>query len=91
VLLDPRLPDGPWQAHLTLTSGVTRQEVTATITFPRSGATSRPVLPARHDCSLAALVLTLIVLTLVTLVLDARHQGSRVQVSLHRRPRQPSG
>jgi len=33
VNLERGLADGPWQAHLTLTSGVTRQEVSATITF----------------------------------------------------------
>jgi hypothetical protein len=34
ITLDPRLADGPWLAHLTLVSGLARQEITATIRFP---------------------------------------------------------
>ena len=32
--LDGQLPDGPWTAHLTLSSGQTHHEVTGTLTFP---------------------------------------------------------
>ncbi|MDP9844106.1 hypothetical protein [Streptosporangium lutulentum] len=37
VTLDQRMPDGPWKAELTLTSGMVKRTVTATLTFPRSG------------------------------------------------------
>ncbi len=37
VPLDKRLPDGPWTAHLTLTSGLVQHEATATLTFPAEG------------------------------------------------------
>jgi hypothetical protein len=40
VLLDRRLPDGPWQVGLTLRSGVLERVVTATITFPAAAGTT---------------------------------------------------
>jgi hypothetical protein len=39
VLLDKRLPDGPWQVRLTLRSGAIEQTVTATMTFPTTANT----------------------------------------------------
>ncbi|MDH6110273.1 hypothetical protein P3T36_004795 [Kitasatospora sp. MAP12-15] len=46
VLLDPRLADGPWTAHLTLVSGLVKRTATATLTFAASpGSTSQGVLP----------------------------------------------
>jgi hypothetical protein len=36
VLLDRQVPDGPWQADLTLTSGLLEQTTKATLTFPTS-------------------------------------------------------
>lgn len=38
VTLDERLPDGPWEAVITLESGLTERSASATITFPVSGA-----------------------------------------------------
>lgn len=35
--LDPALPDGPWQAELTLRSGRTEHRITATLQFPAAG------------------------------------------------------
>lgn len=44
VTLDKALPAGPWDARITLLSGTTTREATATITFPeKSGASARPV------------------------------------------------
>lgn len=37
VMLDKRLPDGPWKAHLEITSGLLTETAQATITFPKSG------------------------------------------------------
>ncbi|MEV5751398.1 hypothetical protein AB0L00_26555 [Actinoallomurus sp. NPDC052308] len=34
VVLDPRLPSGPWKARLTLQSGMIKRTVSATLTFP---------------------------------------------------------
>jgi len=42
ILLDKRLPAGPWDAHITLRSGRVERDARATITFPRAGA-SLPV------------------------------------------------
>jgi hypothetical protein len=38
AVLDKRLPNGPWKARLTLRSGMVQRTVSATITFPTSGA-----------------------------------------------------
>lgn len=38
TVLDEQLPAGPWDATVTLTSGVVERTATATITFPDSGA-----------------------------------------------------
>lgn len=38
VTLDERLPDGPWDAVVTLESGLTERSASATITFPVAGA-----------------------------------------------------
>lgn len=46
VLLDSDLPAGPWKAHLDLSSGRTRAQASATVTFPAAAATdARPVAP----------------------------------------------
>jgi hypothetical protein len=37
VVLDERIPAGPWKVRLTLASGQVKHTVTATITFPPSG------------------------------------------------------
>jgi hypothetical protein len=37
IRLDKRLPDGPWKAHLELTSGLLTETAQATLTFPKSG------------------------------------------------------
>ncbi len=39
VMLDPRLPDGPWSARLDLASGWTRRSATGTVTFGTAPAT----------------------------------------------------
>jgi hypothetical protein len=38
ISLDERLPDGPWDAVVTLQSGLTERRAEATITFPANGA-----------------------------------------------------
>lgn len=37
VELDQQLPDGPWEAHLEVTSGLLTETAQATITFPTTG------------------------------------------------------
>lgn len=43
VVLDARLPDGPWHATLTLKSGLLERKVDADITFPAPGEAAAPV------------------------------------------------
>ena len=38
IALDERLPDGPWDAVVTLESGLTQRSANASITFPASGS-----------------------------------------------------
>ncbi|GAB7184443.1 hypothetical protein ATKI12_4274 [Kitasatospora sp. Ki12] len=76
VLLDPRLPDGPWTAHLTLVSGLVKRTATATLTFPVSpGSSSQGILPRMGWPILgpAAVIVTLGCLGL--LFLAARRRG----------------
>ncbi|MEA2702829.1 MAG: hypothetical protein QOD63_774, partial [Actinomycetota bacterium] len=40
VVLDPALPNGPWDATITLESGKTSQTVTGSLTFPTENGTS---------------------------------------------------
>ena len=42
VTLDPELPAGPWDAHLTVVSGLTSEEATTTLTFPAAKGSSGP-------------------------------------------------
>jgi hypothetical protein len=48
VLLDKRLPRGPWGAHMTLRSGPIQRTAVATITFPRHVAVAKPAGSSRH-------------------------------------------
>jgi hypothetical protein len=45
VLLDQRLPDGPWKADLSLSSGLINRSATAVLTFPSSPGVGEPVVP----------------------------------------------
>jgi hypothetical protein len=42
VVLDGRLPRGPWRAEVQLTSGFIQHSGVATITFPPSAASAKP-------------------------------------------------
>jgi hypothetical protein len=48
VLLDKRLPRGPWRAHMTLRSGPIERTAVATITFPRHIGVAKPAGSSRH-------------------------------------------
>ncbi|MDH6124623.1 peptidase [Kitasatospora sp. GP82] len=57
VLLDHRLPDGPWTVHLTLASGRVQKTATATLTFPTAaGSTGQAVRPRKEESTLGSLV-----------------------------------
>jgi hypothetical protein len=42
IMLDKRLPDGPWNALVTLRSGLLERSARATISFPATGTPSSP-------------------------------------------------
>lgn len=47
IPLDQQVPDGPWEAAITLRSGLLERNAEATLTFPHAGsATPVPVAPA---------------------------------------------
>jgi hypothetical protein len=75
VRLDARLPRGPWQAHLLLSSGPIEREATATIRFPE-------VAPTRSDHHLilvVILVLVLLTIASTALLVSRRRRAGRVE------------
>lgn len=46
VVLDDRLPDGPWKARLALVSGRVQKTSTITVTFPAAGMRGTSIIPA---------------------------------------------
>lgn len=69
VLLDPRLPDGPWDARLDLTSGLITRTAEATITFPADAGRAAPVPAQDTGWGLRWVVLILGAALLVALLL----------------------
>ena len=48
IVLDRRLPDGPWKAHLKLQSGFVIKEIDTTVTFPPPGGSDQSIsMPSR--------------------------------------------
>jgi hypothetical protein len=68
VVLDERIPAGPWKVRLTLSSGLVRHTVTATITFPPAGIGKPQQMGFRlaHPLLIALLIglLAVVVITL---------------------------
>ncbi len=63
IPLDEQVPDGPWEAEITLRSGLLERSAHATLTFPRAGsATLVPIAPddARPFLVMAGLLLILL-------------------------------
>jgi len=48
VVLDPRIPPGPWDAVINLRSGLIERSARATIIFPRTPGTSSPPVTAHR-------------------------------------------
>jgi hypothetical protein len=68
VLLDRRLPAGPWKVRLTLASGLVRHTVTATLTFPVGSAAGAPVIPDAADSASMTLGVPAVALAVAVLV-----------------------
>ena len=74
IPLDRQLPSGPWDARITLESGLLQRSAQATITFPETGAsppvTTRPMSPGwTYPVLIALSALLLLSMTLLFSVL----------------------
>jgi hypothetical protein len=73
VRLDRSLPNGPWKATVTVTSGDVTRKAQATITFPsHPGTSAKPVVAEsvkRQRRVLIPIALVLVVLLLLAIVL----------------------
>jgi hypothetical protein len=79
INLDGRLPDGPWDARLTLRSGLLEREAHATITFPTTGAAA-PVSTrsaSRGWLTAAAVIVLLILLGVAGVLVVAKRRPDR--------------
>ncbi|MEV0391550.1 hypothetical protein [Polymorphospora rubra] len=74
VELDARLPDGPWTAELTLTSGLLKETSTVTLTLPPPGSTSRAAVTAGRPFLAYALAGVALVVLVAAGLLAARHR-----------------
>ncbi|MDQ1434805.1 MAG: hypothetical protein QOF59_1621 [Actinomycetota bacterium] len=85
IALDPRLPAGPWDARITLRSGLLERTVTATITFS-DARTSVRVIPQSNRPSVPVVAVAGIVVTLaavaglVVIPRSRRRRRARVTV-----------
>ncbi len=69
VVLDPRLPNGPWDASIELTSGLLVRSAHATITFPEAGAAPVAANPVGNGLATWAVALGVLVLVLLLALL----------------------
>jgi len=80
VQLGPDIPQGPWQAEVTATSGLLERTVAATISFPDAGE-SQAVTPSGQPWIAFAAVAALLIAGALVLVLRSRrrttHGGRR--------------
>ncbi len=76
IVLDEEIPAGPWDARITLRSGLLERSARATITFPPAGASpsvrTTPVQPGWLPPAIAALAIILLLGFTTLLVLRAR-------------------
>jgi hypothetical protein len=79
VLLDKRLPDGPWKIRLTLTSGALSRTTDATVTFPHDpGGSGRTItISSRNVGAGIALAGAAALLAIVTVLVLRRRRSRR--------------
>jgi hypothetical protein len=77
VVLDERIPAGPWKVRLTLISGLVKHTVTATITFPPAGI-GKPQQMGFH-LTLPLLIALMIGLFAVVVIVLVRRSHSRAR------------
>ena len=90
IALDKQLPAGPWDARITLRSGLLNRSAEATITFPASGAA--PPVPTSTRPGwlypvIAILVVLLLLATATLLVLRRRRRHADFSVPSQTSPR----
>jgi len=71
IMLDRRIPDGPWHALVTLRSGLLQRSARATINFPATATSHSPYLTY---LVIAGLVILLLVGILMALYMRRRHK-----------------
>jgi hypothetical protein len=82
IALDKALPNGPWDARITLRSGLLEETATANLTFPGPG--SSVTVKARSGGStwpkafVALVVVGGVIVALALLLLRRRHRASEV-------------
>lgn len=66
VVLNPQIPNGPWQAKITVTSGLNEHSAEATLTFPTEAGLGRSA-PAQTNSGIPwwAIAVAILVLSLL--------------------------
>ncbi len=91
IVLDKQVPAGPWQAGITLHSGLLERSAQATITFPDAGS-SPPVETKTPDSGwLYVAVAVLVVLLVTAALLQWRYRRRRRITAEYATQRDPVG
>jgi hypothetical protein len=69
IVLDTRVPSGPWDARVTMRSGLLERRARASLTFPEKAA------PAGRSPALAAIIAILVLAIAAALILRRRRRG----------------
>jgi hypothetical protein len=77
VMLDKRLPNGPWKARLTLQSGIVSRTVSATFTFPTNGVGTTIALASKPIYTVPLLAVLVIAAGGVPLFIRRRRSRTR--------------
>ena len=77
ILLDKELPAGPWDAHISLKSGLLERSAHARITFPASGATAPAITTTARPIWLYIVVVVVAVFLLTLFVIALRRREAR--------------
>jgi len=83
IALDKRLPNGPWDARITLRSGLLERSAQATITFPNTGAAesvdTNSIRPGWLYPLIAGILIALLLIIATLLVLLSRNRRHQVE------------
>ena len=79
IALDPKLPAGPWDATITLRSGLVERTAEATITFPEAGAAAPVETTSGFAGWMYVAIAALLLLTLGFAAMVVVHRARRVR------------